>query len=191
MMFGGTYNDTLLQGEIGDYIMIKPQEVAKYAKQKEKENVRFRSYLKCHAEEEKLDGQFLRLHKELFDGYDCSQCRNCCKAYYGAIPAGDLEKTAAGLNLSKEQLVASFLDRDEASGNYITKHVPCDFLKEDGSCMLGENCPDDCRNYPYTDQPNRLGSLYGMLDAVEVCPVAYEIWERLKQEYRFGDGRKR
>lgn len=57
--------------------------------------------------------------------------------------------------------------------------------------MLGENCPEDCRNYPYTDQPNRLGSLYGMLGAVEVCPVAYEIWERLKQEYRFGNGRKR
>lgn len=56
MIFGGTYYDALVQGEIGDYTMIKPQEVAKYAKQREKENVRFRSYLKCHAEEEKLDG---------------------------------------------------------------------------------------------------------------------------------------
>lgn len=31
--------------------MIKPEEVAGYAKQKEDENMRFRTYLKCHAEE--------------------------------------------------------------------------------------------------------------------------------------------
>lgn len=35
--------------------MIKPEEVAKYAKQKESENMRFRTYLKCHAEEKTLD----------------------------------------------------------------------------------------------------------------------------------------
>jgi hypothetical protein len=31
----------------------------------------------------------------------------------------------------------------------------------------------------------RLESLYSILDAVEVCPVAFEIFERLKQEYHF------
>ena len=59
--------------------MIKPEEVAGQAKRKENENIRFRSYLKNHAEEETLDRQFLELHKEIFDGYDCSKCRNCCK----------------------------------------------------------------------------------------------------------------
>ncbi len=33
-------------------------------------------FLKCHADEDKLDSRFLRLHKELFPGYDCSKCRN-------------------------------------------------------------------------------------------------------------------
>ena len=52
--------------------------------------------------------------------------------------------------------------------------------------MSLEECkPDGCKKYPYTDQPGRLGSLYGMLDAIAVCPVAYEIWERLKKIYNF------
>ena len=35
--------------------------------------------------------------------------------------------------------------------------------------------------YPYTNQPGRLESLYGVLDAITVCPVAFEIYERLKE----------
>ena len=35
--------------------MISPKDVAKAAKQKERQNMRFRTYLKGHAEEEALD----------------------------------------------------------------------------------------------------------------------------------------
>jgi hypothetical protein len=38
--------------------MIKPEEVEEYAKQKENENLRFRTFLKNHADETKLDEQF-------------------------------------------------------------------------------------------------------------------------------------
>lgn len=170
--------------------MTTPETVPKFAKQKEKENIRFRSYLKSHADEKTLDRQFHRLHTELFDGYDCSKCRNCCKMYRGTIPASDLEKAAVGLNLSKEQLIDTFLERNEITGEYETKHMPCDFLTRDGACMLGDNRPDNCRDYPYTNRPERLESLYGVLGAVEVCPVACEIWERLKREYNFFGGRR-
>jgi hypothetical protein len=30
-----------------------------------------------------------------------------------------------------------------------------------------------------------MQSLFSVLDVIEVCPVAYEIYERLKQEYGF------
>ena len=45
--------------------MIQPDKVRAEAKKKEKENFKFRSYLKVHADETELDRQFLRLHKEL------------------------------------------------------------------------------------------------------------------------------
>ena len=170
--------------------MIKPEEVAGQAKRKENENIRFRSYLKNHADEETLDRQFLELHKEIFDGYDCSKCRNCCKMYPGTIPESDLEKDAEWLKLTREQFIEFFLERGAMPWEYQTKHMPCDFLKEDGTCMLGENKPDNCSRYPYTDQPYRLESLYSVLDAVEVCPAAYEIWERLKKIYGFLTGNR-
>jgi hypothetical protein len=69
--------------------------------------------------------------------------------------------------------------------NYQTKHRPCDFLEENGSCKLGDCKPENCVKFPYTSQPERLQSLFSVLDVIEVCPVAFEIYERLKQEYGF------
>ncbi len=165
--------------------MIAPENIKKEAKKKEDENIRFRTYLKSHAEEEELDQQFLDLHNELFKDYDCSKCRNCCKMYHGSIPAEILESASEQLKLSKEQFIDFFLKRNEITGDYETKHMPCDFLDEEGECKLGECRPDSCKNYPYTNQPERLWSLYSVLEAVEVCPVAFEIFERQKKEYGF------
>lgn len=37
----------------------------------------------------------------------------------------------------------------------------------------------------YIDHPERLSSLLSILDTAEICPAAFEIFERLKKEYRF------
>ena len=96
-----------------------------------------------------------------------------------------MERDAEFLYLTKEQFVERYLIKNEVEDTYETKNKPCDFLQDDGNCKLGECRPESCKNYPYTDQPDRLHSLYSMLNAVEVCPVAYEIYERLKKEYGF------
>lgn len=165
--------------------MLSPRKVKFMAKKKENENIRFRSYLKNHADEKELDEQFFRLHNELFEGYDCNRCRNCCKMFYGDIPEEDIQKDAEYLKMSKEQFVDIFLQKDEMNGEFRTKHKPCDFLQENGECKLGECRPENCKKYPYTNQPERLWSLYSVLEAVEVCPVAFEIYEELKSEYGF------
>lgn len=165
--------------------MLAPRKVQFEAKKKESENLRFRTYLKCHANEEELDQQFLSLHNELFEDYDCNCCRNCCKMYYGQIPKKDIEQDAKCLGITPDEFVTKFLDGEEKEGKYKTQHKPCDFLQENGTCKLGCCKPEDCKNYPYTNQPERLWSLYSVLDAVSVCPVAFEIYERLKKEYGF------
>lgn len=167
--------------------MIPPRKIARYAKMKEAENIRFRTWLKIHAKSYELDERFYRIHHELFDSYDCSRCRNCCKEYNGSIPTGDIQEDAEFLGMT----VVEFKDRylqdklDEEGEGYLTKNHPCDFLQDDGECLLGDHKPESCVLYPYTDQPDRLGSMYSFLAAVSVCPVAYEICERLKEEYRF------
>ena len=54
-----------------------------------------------------------------------------------------------------------------------------------GNCILGDCVPQNCLDYPYTDKPDRMESLLSFLEAVAVCPVAYEICERLKGHYGF------
>lgn len=165
--------------------MLYSDKVQEAAQRKEDENFRFRSYLKGHANEEELDRQFLQLHEELFADYDCSKCRNCCKLYKGSIPAEDIEKDAEYLGITPQQFIDFFLEKDRSGIGYQTKHKPCDFLQEDGNCKLGECKPDSCKKYPYTNQPERLCSLLSVLDVVTICPVAFEIFERLKREYGF------
>ena len=103
--------------------MLKPDEVKKAAKVKENENIKFRSFLKNHAEEEKLDKQFLLLHNELFAGYDCNKCRNCCKMFKGALKEDELINAAKYLNISTDQFKDFFLEYSELGNNYETKHA--------------------------------------------------------------------
>lgn len=166
-------------------MMISPNEITTRAKLEENENYRFRTYLKMHADPLKLDEQFYELHDELFATYDCSQCRNCCKMYCGVIPQEDIEKAAGQFSISGEEFINRYLEYDHAEVSYKTKHCPCDFMKEDGDCALGECKPENCRKYPYTDQPDRMGSLLSIIESATICPVVYEILERLKEEYHF------
>ena len=167
--------------------MLSPRKLPFYAKKNEAGNYRFRSWLKSHADPEDLDQRFLRLHKELFADYDCSRCRNCCNHYYGAVPGCDIERDAAALGMSEIDFRTKYLrdQIDEGEQAYLTKNRPCDFLQEDGSCLLGDHKPGNCKMYPFTDQPDRMGSLLSFLDTISICPVAYEIWEQLKKEYGF------
>lgn len=90
------------------------------------------------------------------------------------------------LGITVEQFIDFFLEKEEFGIGYHTKHKPCDFLQEDGNCKLGDCKPDSCKKYPYTDQPERLCSLLGMLDTISICPVAFEIFERLKKSTDLG-----
>lgn len=46
--------------------MLAPRKVKYEALKKERENLEFRTFLKCNAEENELDEQFTNLHNELF-----------------------------------------------------------------------------------------------------------------------------
>lgn len=166
--------------------MIKPNQVQFQSKKKENENLAFRTFLKIRADSEELDKQFRQLHNDLFQNYDCSRCRHCCKKYAGSIPKEDVERDAEKLGLTVADFKAKYLKTEpDVEGNYQTMHVPCDFMDDAGACLLEDCKPDSCKKFPYTDQPDRLHSMYSVLDVASVCPVAFEIVERLKEEYDF------
>ena len=162
--------------------MISPEEVCKAAKKKERENLRFRIFLQNHADDEELDQQFLALHNELFERYDCSQCANCCRAYSTVLEEDEISAISDHLGMTAESFQAKYLAQGEEG---LELKGPCAFLKDDGRCEIESCKPRQCREYPYTDKPGRLFSLYGILTSAEHCPVVYEIMERLKKMYYF------
>lgn len=164
--------------------MIKIEELEDLANAKREENFKFRSFLKNHADQEKLDEQFKQLHDKYFSIYDCSKCRNCCKQCYGLIPLTEVERDAKELGLTVEEFKEKYLQSEIEDGCYKTKNYPCDFL-ENGECILKECRPEICKTYPHTNSKNRIGSLWGIIDNTAICPVVYEIIEELKKQYNF------
>lgn len=162
--------------------MIEPTKIHTVAAKLEKENQRFRRFLKTHADADELDRQFLALHNELFAKYDCCKCRNCCKAYNTTLQDDEIGAIAASLNLTVQDFRERYLD---AGIGVHELEAPCCFLGEDGKCAVEECKPAECRDFPYTDKPERLYSLLNTVSFAEECPVVFEILERLKDIYGF------
>jgi len=164
--------------------MIEIEDLENLAKKREKNNYKFRTYLKNHAMPDELDMQFKELHDKYFSMYDCAKCRNCCKKYRGTIPFEDVEKDAEYLGMSTASLKEKYLCEEANYEGYNTKSVPCDFFVDD-KCILCDDKPQNCKEFPYTDKEDRIGSLLGIVEYTFVCPVVYEIMEELKTSYGF------
>jgi len=79
--------------------MIEPSKVGAAARRRVDENLKFRAFLKNNADPDELDRQFLSLHNELFAGYDCCQCNNCCREYSTALLNDEVDSISAFLGL--------------------------------------------------------------------------------------------
>ncbi len=162
--------------------MLQPDQVYEAASQREEEFGRFRIFLKAHADPDEFDAQCKRLHEKFFAEMDCSKCRNCCTKITTTFSVGDVHDAAEHLHIPPEELTDQYLlETDMGYKNTL----PCKFLDKDNQCILGDCRPEECKGYPYTDRPERLFSLYGMLDAAFYCPVVYEILNHLMTIYNF------
>ena len=171
--------------------MVKPTEVKDKAQRLEEQNYKFRVFLKNRADDDELDAQFLELHNELFADYDCCKCGNCCRSFSIILDNDEIKRISAFLGLMENDFIVEYLtDADpEDEKPYKFKTNPCKFLGDDGRCRIQDCKPDVCKGFPYTDQPDRLSSMYGVIANAEVCPIVFEILERLKVMYRFKNNR--
>lgn len=164
--------------------MIEPSKIKEEFSKVENENYKFRTYLKNHADVDELDEQFLELHNELFKDYDCSKCRNCCKEYAITFEENEIEEVSKLLKITKKEFMDKYLEEENPDG-YDLKGRPCCFLTENGACSIEKCKPRGCREYPFTNKPERLLSLLGIIDSAGVCPIVFEMLERLKNIYGF------
>ena len=162
--------------------MIEPSKFSAVAEKYEEENFQFRAFLKNRADADELDEQFLELHNELFADNDCSKCRNCCKEYGTTLKEEELKTIAEFLGLTKEEFVDKHLT--QSTEGFVIEALCC-FLKENGECEIEACKPTSCKEFPHTNKPERLWSLLGVIDFAQVCPVVFEILQRLKRIYGF------
>ncbi|MCL2046981.1 MAG: YkgJ family cysteine cluster protein [Oscillospiraceae bacterium] len=167
--------------------MVKPEEVKEKSLLLENENFKFRQFLRNRVDSNELDKNFKKLHNEIFANYDCCQCTNCCKVYGVIIGQEELTKISKYLNMSERDFFAAYLELAdyEDDSQFKIRESLCPFLQEDGRCQVNECKPDVCKEYPFTDHPNRISSMYNVISMTAVCPVVLEILERLKTIFDF------
>ena len=88
--------------------MVAPSDVKMMADVLENSTYEFLSYLVYSANEGELDRQFLDLHNELFIGYDCVSCRNCCKEFATALSEDEVDSILTLIRISKDEFVAEY-----------------------------------------------------------------------------------
>ena len=167
--------------------MVRPDEVKVKAQRLGEQNYKFRAFLKNRADRDELDAKFLKLHNEMFAVFDCCKCTNCCKAFSIILDNGEIKKIAASLGMIENDFITEYLanaDLDDEKP-YKIKEMPCSFLLSDGRCRIQDCKPDVCAEFPFTNQPDRLLRLYSIIGHAEICPVVFEMLERLKGMYGF------
>jgi hypothetical protein len=96
------------------------------------ENQEFRAYVRGD-----LDLSDYRLHgivkqetEEVWSHIDCRTCANCCKTRHPVFSRAEVQRIAEYLGMTAAELRARYLEVDQEVAKYITRQLPCPFLKD-------------------------------------------------------------
>jgi len=153
------------------------------AEKREKENIKFRTYLKnLDIEIEELDKYVHKINTEITKQIDCTKCGNCCKTVKPILDNEDINKFAKGLKITPKELLKTYCEvNKEESNKYEFKSIPCPFLK-DNKCTNYEYRPKDCQSYPHLQKEDFVFRLWGVIDNYSICPIVFNVFEILKKE---------
>ncbi len=143
------------------------------------ENKKFLQALK-RKDARKVDDQFHRMHEEVFEEVDCLACANCCKTTSPIFYQTDIERVAKSLRMKPGDFIEKYLRVDEDK-DYVLKSSPCPFLDSDNYCLVYEDRPKACREYPHTDRKKMVQITELTYKNTLVCPAVFEMVERLKK----------
>ena len=130
-----------------------------------------------------LDNFVHNLHEEYFSEIDCLDCGNCCRSLGPRITENDIDRLSKSMKLKPAKFIEQYLHKDE-DNDFVFKSMPCPFLAEDNYCMVYENRPKACREYPHTDRRKFVQILDISLKNRETCPVVYKISDDIVKKYQ-------
>ncbi|PIF06739.1 MAG: zinc/iron-chelating domain-containing protein [Draconibacterium sp.] len=129
-----------------------------------------------------LDDFVHHLHNEAFEDFSCLNCANCCKTIGPRLTHRDIDKLAKHLKIKPVAFTEQYVSVDE-DGDYVFNAHPCPFLLPDNHCMVYENRPKACREYPHTNRPRFYQIIKLSAKNCETCPVVFRIFEELKKKF--------
>lgn len=150
----------------------------------ESENKKFFEKLK-RTKPKDLDKVAEHLHHEAFEEIDCLKCANCCKTTSPIFRDIDIERLSRRLKLKPSQFIEKYLHMDE-DNDFVLNESPCAFLDSENYCLVYEDRPNACREYPHTDRKRFHQILDLTLKNTFICPAAFKVVDGLKKKFRFG-----
>ncbi len=129
-----------------------------------------------------LDDVFHELHHEAFNQFDCLACANCCSTISPVVTEKDIERLAKRMKMKSVDFIARYLYIDYDK-DYVFQQTPCPFLMPDKYCLVYEDRPKACREYPHTDRKRMYQILNLTHKNCEVCPVVYGITDELLKKF--------
>jgi Fe-S-cluster containining protein len=157
------------------------QRIKALSEENEIENYDFRTWLKYRAPDD-IDDVAKTLSQKYFALIDGKECANCCRVLELEFTEPELHTLAKSI----EQSIDEFKKRFVVDG--ILK--PCPALKGN-LCSIYEGRPDVCKSYPHLENPGLILRLYGVLDNISICPIAFNAFEELKAKVRWSKYRAR
>lgn len=130
-----------------------------------------------------LDDAVHQMHDDFFATFNCLDCANCCKTIGPRLTDKDIDRLAKHLKMKPQAFIDQYVEVDE-DNDFVFREHPCPFLLPDNYCMVYENRPKACRDYPHTDRKRFVQILDLSHKNCETCPVVYEIFERLKKDLK-------
>lgn len=130
-----------------------------------------------------LDDVVHQLHDEAFEKIDCMKCANCCKTTSPIFNDRDIDRISRRLRVKPSDFISKYLHKDE-DGDLVLNESPCTFLDSENYCLIYEDRPAACREYPHTNR-KRFNQLLDLtIKNTYVCPAAFEIVEQMKKKYK-------
>jgi hypothetical protein len=152
----------------------------KKAQNLKKENAEFYRKLKIRPPGN-LDELFHDAHDEVFENLDCLSCANCCKTTSPIFYQRDIERAAKACKMKPGDFIEKYLRVDEDQ-DYVLKQAPCPFLDAENYCVIYEDRPNACREYPHTNRKKMQQILDLTFKNTLVCPAVLEMTEKIKKK---------
>jgi hypothetical protein len=160
-------------------------EIRKLAEERDDENWKFCTFLK---QRDGVDKRAYRILEGVLAGIDCTTCGNCCLTMEVCVTDTDVARLAVHLSVTPKKFREQYVVRDE-HGNARLRGRPCVFL-EGKRCSVYDARPEDCRAFPHLHKKGIVSLLMGVIGNYSVCPIVFNVYERLKDEMWQGRGKR-